>query len=157
MPRLGLDAELSVPVRIAYGLIGALLGITGGLGNALVSANLASIQGHLGLDPVQGGWLPAVYLMVNMSANMLLVKFRQHYGPIRFAEIGLPIYAAMTVLHLFVENYPMALLVRASSGLANAVVSTLAVLYMLQAFPKKSMATGLIIGLGISQLATPLA
>lgn len=157
MPGSASTPNHSIPVRIAYGLIGALLGITGGLGNALVSANLASIQGHLGLDPVQGGWLPAVYLMVNMSANMLLVKFRQQYGLIRFAEIGLPIYAAVTVLHLFVEDYPMALLVRAASGLAGAVVSTLAVLYMLQAFPKKSMATGLIIGLGISQLATPLA
>ena len=147
----------SAPVRVIYALIALLLGITGGLGTALVSANLPSIQGQLGLTPVQGAWLPAAYLMVNVSTNLILFKFRQQYGLRLFAEIGLPLYAAVTILHLFVESYPMALLVRGVSGFAGATISTLAIFYMLQAFPKAKLGQGLVVGLGISQLATPLA
>src|SRR5690606_18911168 len=66
----------SNPVRLAYALVAMLVGITGGLGNALFSANLAAIQGELGLTPEQGAWLPAAYLMVNVSTNLLLIKFR---------------------------------------------------------------------------------
>jgi MFS family permease len=144
-------------VRAAYALVALLLGLTGGLGNALISANLASIQGHLGLTPLQSAWLPAAYLMVNISTALLLVKFRQQYGLRRFAEIGLPIYVILTIAHVFIEGFAMAVFVRAASGFAGAVVSTLAVLYMLQAFKKADMGKGLILGLGISQLATPLA
>ncbi len=147
----------SNPVRLAYALVAMLVGITGGLGNALFSANLAAIQGELGLTPEQGAWLPAAYLMVNVSTNLLLIKFRQQYGLRRFAEIGLTIYALVTVTHIFVEGFGMAVFVRAVSGFAGATVSTLAVLYMLQAFRKADMPKGLIIGIGISQLATPLA
>ncbi|WP_242154221.1 MFS transporter [Sphingomonas sp. BAUL-RG-20F-R05-02] len=147
----------SVPVRLAYGAIALLLGITGGLGNALVSANLPNIQGQLGLTPVEGAWLPAAYLMVNVSANLVLFKFRQQFGLRRFAEIGLPLYALVTFLHLFVESYPMALFVRAVSGFAAGTISTLSTMYILQAFPKAKLGQGLVIGLGISQLATPLA
>ncbi len=143
--------------RLAYGLVSLLLGITGGLGTALVTANLPAIQGNLGLTPTQGAWLPAVYLMVNVSANLLLVKFRQQYGLKRFAEIGLSIYAALTLLHLLAHTYPMALFVRAASGFTGAAVSSLAVLYMIQAFGKARLPQGLILGIGISQLATPLA
>lgn len=144
-------------VRLAYALISILLGLTGGLGTALVSANLPTIQGELGLTPSQGAWLPAVYLMVNVSMNLLLVKFRQQYGMARFAEIGLPIYAALTLLHLFANTFAMAVLVRAASGAAGATVTTLATLYMLQAFGKKNVPRGFVLGIGISQLATPLA
>lgn len=145
------------PVRVAYITIAFLLGITGGLGNALVSANLQNIQGSLGLTPVQAAWLPAAYVMVNISTSLILLKFRQQFGLRLFAEIGLPLYAAATILHLIVDSYPTALLARGMSGFAGATISTLAIFYTLQAFPKARLAQGLVVGLGISQLATPLA
>lgn len=145
------------PVRIAYGLIALLIGVTGGLGTALLSANLPSIQGELGLTPFQGNWLTAAYMMVNISANLLVFKFRQQYGMRMFAEIGLSLYAFFTVLHLYINSFEMAVIVRAVSGFAGASVSTLAIFYMLQAFGKNRMVEGVIIGLGISQLTTPLA
>lgn len=144
-------------VRSAYAFVAVLLGITGGLGNALISANLANIQGHLGLTPSEAAWLPAAYLMVNLSTALLLVKFRQQYGLRRFAEIGLPIYVVLTVAHVFIDGFVMAVFVRAASGFAGATVSTLAVMYMLQAFGKADMGRALVLGIGISQLATPLA
>lgn len=54
--------EHTPAVRLAYLLTAVLVGITGGLGNALVTANLPAIQGQLGLTPVQGAWLPAAYI-----------------------------------------------------------------------------------------------
>lgn len=147
----------SWPVRAAYLAIAFLLGITGGLGNALISANLPTIQGELGLTPVEAAWLPGVYLMVNISTSLVLFKFRQQFGLRLFAEIGLPLYALATLLHLSAHTYPVALLVRAVCGFAGATISTLAIFYTLQAFPKAKLGQGLVVGLGISQLATPLA
>jgi len=144
-------------IRLAYALVALLVGLTGALGNALVSANLPNIQGHLGLTPAQGAWLPGAYVMVNVSVNLIMIKVRQQYGLRHFAELGLFIYLLAAIAHTFVDTFAMAVTVRAISGLAGAVCSTLAVLYMLQAFPKASLIKGLILGLGISQLATPIA
>ena len=144
-------------VRLAYALVALLVGITGGLGNALVSANLPAIQGSLGLTPSQGAWLPAAYIMVNVTANLLVFKFRQQYGLRLFAEMGLGLYVAVTLLHLLAGSFQTAVLVRAVSGFAGATTSTLTTLYMIQAFPKAYTGKALTLGMGVSQLATPLA
>lgn len=141
----------------AYAAIAVLVALTGGLGNALVSANLPQIQGQLGLSPAEGNWLLAAYLMANVSANLLLFKFRQQYGMRLFAELGLGIYAALAVLHLFVGSPATTLAVRAASGFAGAACTTLGTLYMLQAMPRRYVARMLIIGVGLAQLAVPVA
>lgn len=147
----------SVPRRIGYACVALLLGITGGLGNGLISANLPQIQGTLGLTPVQGQWLSAGYLMTSMSANLLLFKFRQQFGLRRFAQFGMPAYAAVTLLHLFVQTFAMAMVVRLVSGFVTSVYSSFAVLYMIQALPKRYTPQALVIGIGLTQLATPIA
>lgn len=157
LPGSAATLKHSAPVRASYFLIGLLLGITGGLGNALVSANLSSIQGSLGLTPVEGTWLVAAYLMVNISSNLVLFKFRQQYGLRLFAEIGLSLYAGVCILHLFVEGFASALFVRAISGFAAGTITAMSTMYVLQAFPKVRIGQALVIALGISQLATPLA
>ena len=144
-------------VRAAYACVALLVGITGGLGNALVTANLPTIQGQLGLTPSEGAWLPAAFVMVNITANMLVFKFRQQYGMRLFTEIGLGLYAAVTVLHLFVGGFAMAVAVRAASGFAAATATTLSMLYMLQAAPRAYTGKMVVLGVGIPQLATPLA
>jgi len=144
-------------VRVAYALVALLVGITGGLGNALVSANLPAIQGTLGLTPAQGAWLPASYIMVNVTTNLIVFKFRQQFGLRMFAEIGLALYAFLTLLHLIVGGFEMAVLVRAASGFAGAATSTLALLYMLQAAPREYTGKMVVLGVGVAQLATPLA
>jgi MFS family permease len=144
-------------IRFAYACVALLVGITGGLGNALVSANLPAIQGTLGLTPAEAAWLPAAYIMVNVTSNLMVFKFRQQFGLRLFAEIGLSLYAFVTLLHLLVGGFEMAILVRAVSGLAGATTSTLAMLYMLQAAPKKYTGKMLVLGVGIAQIATPLA
>ncbi len=147
----------SLPRRIAYVLVALLVGITGALGNALVTVNLASIQGELALTPMQGAWLPAAYATFNITANLLVFKFRQQYGARLFAEIGLAAYALLALLHLFVDGFATAVLVRAASGLAAAAASTMCVLYMLQSVPKQRMGQAVVIGVGVPQAAIPIA
>jgi MFS family permease len=143
--------------RVAYGVISVLLGLTGGFGNALISANTYTLQGALGLDPAQIAWLPTVYVMTNVSINLLLIKFRAQFGLRPFAMIFLGIYAALTFAHLFVRGFDTAILVRAASGMAGAAVSSLCLYYMMQALPTKWRLKALVIGIGIPQCATPLA
>ncbi|KQQ97331.1 MFS transporter [Massilia sp. Leaf139] len=144
-------------VRLAYAAVALLVGITGGLGNALVSANLPAIGGQLGLTPSEATWLPAAYVMVNITVNLVVFKFRQQYGLRLFTEIGLALYAAVTLLHLMVGGFTMAVAVRAVSGFAGAAATTLSMLYMLQAMPRAYTGKMVVVGVGIPQLATPLA
>ncbi|WMJ68445.1 MFS transporter [Stenotrophomonas sp. 24(2023)] len=143
--------------RVAYALVSLLVAITGGLGTALVTANLPFLQGQLGLTPAQGSWLVAAYAMVNVTVNLLAFKFRQQFGIRLFAEIGLGLYAALAVLHLFVGSFETTLLMRAASGFAGAACSTLCTLYMLQSLPRRYTGNLLVVGVGLSQLAIPVA
>lgn len=143
--------------RVAYALVAVLVGITGALGSGLVTANLPVLQGQLGLTPSQGAWLSAAYVMVNVTANLLVFKCRQQFGMRWFAEVGLGIYAMLALLHLAVGGFATTLMVRAASGLAGAACSTLCLLYMLQSMPRTHTGKMLVIGVGIGQLAAPLA
>jgi MFS family permease len=143
--------------RLAYGLVGLLVITTSGLGTGLVSANLQNIQGHLGLTPSEAAWLPAVYVMFNASANLILFKCRQRFGIRHFAEAGIAAYVLLCVLHLVVADYPTALLLRAVAGFAAAPMSALGMFYLMQAFPLKHLGRALCLALGLMQAMTPLA
>lgn len=143
--------------RAAYALVSLLVAITGGLGTALVTANLPFLQGQLGLTPTQGSWLVSAYAMVNVTVNLLAFKFRQQFGIRLFAEIGLGLYAVLALLHLAVGSFETTLMMRAASGFAGAACTTLGTLYMLQAAPRRYTGNMLVIGVGLSQLAVPIA
>ncbi len=143
--------------RACYALVAVLVGLTGGLGNALFTANLPTIQGQLGLTSAEAAWLTGAYVTFNVTANLLVYKFRQQYGMRLFAEIGLGVYAVLSVLHLLLGSPQSLLLLRAASGLAAAACTSLGTLYMLQALPRTYVLKMLVLGVGISQVATPLA
>jgi MFS family permease len=143
--------------RIAYLLVGFIVAITGGLGNALVSVNLPYLQGSLGVYSAEIQWLPAAYVMANVSMNLLLVKFRQQYGLRLFTELFLVLYAAATVAHLFVHGLASAIAVRAAHGMSGAALTTLGLYYTLQAFPAQHRLKAVVFGIGFSQLAVPMA
>ncbi|AZD47846.1 MFS transporter [Pseudomonas chlororaphis] len=143
--------------RLAYALVGLLVAITGGLGNSLVVANLPYLQGALGATTAEMAWLPAAYVMTNVSMNLLLVKFRQQFGLRAFTEVFLVLYALVTFGHLFVNDLSSAIAVRAAHGMVGAALSSLGLYYMVQAFPAKWRMKALVLGLGASQLALPLA
>jgi MFS family permease len=143
--------------RIAFLVVGFIVAITGGLGNALVSVNLPYLQGSLGVFTTEIQWLPAAYVMANVSMNLLLVKFRQQYGLRLFTELFLVLYAVVTVAHLFVHGLGSAIAVRAAHGMSGAALTTLGLYYTLQAFPAKHRLKGAVLGIGFSQLAIPMA
>lgn len=137
--------------RIAYGLIGVLLGLTAGFGNALITANTTTLQGALGLDPAEIAWLPTVYVMTNVSINLLMIKFRQEFGLRPFAIIFLALYVVVTFAHLFVRDFSSAVLVRAAGGMAGAPISSLALYYLMQSFPAKWRLRAVVVGIGVPQ------
>ena len=147
----------SPPKRAAYAIVGFIVAMTGGLGNALVTANLLNLQGSLGAYASEMAWLPAAYVMTNVSMNILLVKFRQQFGLRLFTEAFLLLYALVTFAHLFVNDLGSAIAVRAAHGMVGAALTSLGLYYTLQAFPAKHRLKGLVLGLGFSQLALPLA
>src|SRR4249919_1459157 len=141
----------------AYGSIGVLAGLTGGLGNALVSANISYFQGTLGLTAEEAAWIPAAYATTYICANLILVKFRQEFGLQFFLKLVLVGYIGATLMHLLVHGFWSAMLVRAVSGLAAAGLTTLGVLTWFQAMPAPKRIHGVMIGVSVPQLATPLA
>ncbi|WP_145193410.1 MFS transporter [Pseudomonas sp. URMO17WK12:I11] len=143
--------------RVAFGVVGLLVAITGGLGNALVTANLVFLQGALGATSAEMAWLPAAYVMTNVSMNLLLVKFRQQFGLRAFTEVFLVLYVLVTFAHLLVNDLQSAVAVRAAHGMVGAALSSLGLYYMIQAFPERWRLKAMVLGLGASQLALPLA
>lgn len=143
--------------RIAYFAIGVLLGLTGGLSNGLLLANLTQIQGSLGLTTVEGGWLSAIYSMTSVCMSMLLIKFRQQFGLQRFIRLSLAAFLAVTVLQVFVHSYSVELLVRGAAGIVASGLTTLCFFYIMQAMPAAARLGGMVIGFGLVQLGIPLA
>ncbi len=146
-----------MPRRVGYFCVGVLIGLTAGFGNALVIANLNNIQGVFGLYSDQAAWLSTVYVMTNVCASMLLIKFRQQYGLQHFARLFLLGYVVITLAHIFVHTFETALLVRAANGIAASGLSTLALYYMIQSMPAAHRLKAIVLGIGVPQLATPLA
>ena len=146
-----------VPKRFLYFFIGLFITLSAGLSNGFITANLPAIQGEYGLTPLEAAWIPAIFVMANVSSNLILFKARQQYGLRFFSEIGLIVFIAVLILHLFVRDFEMALFVRFISGLTAAPLSSLGIYYTMQAFKREDMAKGLYLGLGFQQLGLPLA
>lgn len=143
--------------RIGYFCTGVLVSLTGGFVNGLLTANLQQIQGSLGLTSVEAGWLTAVYSMSNVCMSLLLIKFRQQFGIQRFTRIFLAAFLLLSTAQLFVHSFGTELIVRAASGVVASGLSTLGLFFFMQAMPAKWRLNGLVLGIGVSQLALPLA
>lgn len=147
----------SPPKRVAYGIVGLLVCLTGALGNAVVTANLQNLQGTFAAWSTEIAWLPAVYVMTNVSINLLLVKFRQQFGLRAFTEGFLVLYVLVTFFHLFVNDLSSAIMVRAAHGMVAAALSSLGIYYQVQAWPARHRLKALTIGITGSSLAIPIA
>ena len=155
----GSPAAIAHPTykRYLYFIIGLFVAISGSLSNGFITANLPLIQGEYGLTPSEAAWIPAAYVMANVSSNLILFKARQQYGLRLFSEIGLVVFIAVMVLHLYVHTFEMAVFVRIVSGLVAAPLSSLGMYYIMQAFSRANFGRGLYLALGFQQLGIPLA
>jgi len=147
----------TAPWRLAYAGTGVLITATGSIGNAIVTANTPQLAGALGVSLVEAAWLPVVFVMTNACMNLLLIKFRMQYGLRLFAQIFLVAYVLIGLGTLLFEDYQSLLIARGFAGMAAAALSTLGILYLIQAFPPKLRIGGLLTGIGISGLAIPAA
>lgn len=147
------------PIRATiYASASILLGLTQGLGLNLVAANLTGLQGPLHATQIEVNWLTAAYMATNITGTLFLYKVRTQFGLRRFAEIGLIIYALVTIAHLFSNDLRSAIAVRAVMGIAAAPLSTLAFYYMLEWLPPaRKLTIGIAFGVLGGQIAAPLA
>jgi MFS family permease len=67
------------------------------------------------------------------------------------------LYALATLAHLFVHGLASAIAVRAASGICGAALTVLGLYYTLQGFPAQHRLKGVVLGIGFSQLALPIA
>jgi MFS family permease len=143
--------------RFAYGAVALGVGICATFGNALVTVNVASLAGALGGYQVQAQWLPSLYVAMNASANLLLIKGRTQYGIPAISRVVILLYGAMAVLQFLFPGYAAAVAIRAASGVAGAGLTTVALYSMMQALPAKWRLSALAVGIILPQLGTPLA
>lgn len=146
-----------MPRRVAYAAIGVLLSVTSGLANGLLLANLQPIQGAFGLTAVEAGWLSGAYSISNVCTSFVLLKFRQQFGIQRFTRVFLLAFVLLMGTQVWVQTYRLELGVRAVAGIVAAGFTPLGFFYIMQAMPAKSRIGGILIGVGLSQVATPLA
>jgi len=143
--------------RIGYAVIGVIIALTGGLSNGLLIANLPQIQGALGITSVEGGWLTAAYSMTNLCTGFLLIKARQQFGLQQITRIFLLGFVALTGLQVLAHSYETELFIRALAGIIAAGFTPLGFFYIMQSMSAKTRMSGMIIGVGLSQVALPLS
>src|SRR5262245_5668066 len=132
-------------------------GITATLGNALISTNVPSLAGSLGEYVAAVSLLPAAYVAMNATGNLTMVKARIQWGIPVATKGALGLYAAAALLQFLFPNYALALVTRATSGLAASALITLSIYYLFQVVPPKFRPHALVGGIGLTQLGTPLA
>lgn len=150
-------APESNTVAWPYVLTSILLGITQGLGMNLVNSNLLGIQGSLGATSVEASWLLAAYFATNIPATLLLTKIRYQFGLRWFADVTISVYFILGLTHLFTNHLGSAIAIRAALGLAAAPISSLTMLYMLQALPQAKALYSVVLAFAFMQLGVPLS
>ncbi|MBO9709310.1 MAG: transporter [Caulobacter sp.] len=142
---------------LSYGAVSLLLGMTQGLGANLINNNLPWIQGSLGAYTSEATWLSIAYTAANATIGLLAVKFRFQYGLRLFADLGLGLFIVIGLAHLLSNDLRSAIAVRAAAGMAASALSTLTLLYMIEAVPPERRVMGIALGVGWAQLALPLS
>jgi MFS family permease len=143
--------------RRLYGLVGVLLGLSGGMNNALVSVNLPYLLGSLRADASEAAWVSIAYSMTYVSMNLLLVRFRQQFGLRLFAMLALSGFCLSILAHVLVKGLAGAVLIHAFAGVATAPFTTMSVYYLMASLPPATAFRGVILGLGLSQIPAYLA
>jgi hypothetical protein len=157
MPGSPYTPALSTPRRIACFCVALLTGPASTFGNALVTTNVPSLAGEMGVFVAQASLLPAIYVAMNATANLTLVKARSQFG-IPLVLNGLLIaYVLAGLLQFVAPTYAAAVVIRGVDGLTAAVLITIANLYLMQALPGKYRPLALVMGISLAQMGPPLA
>lgn len=143
--------------RGAYACVALVCAVAATLGNGLISTNVPSLAGSLGEYVAAVTLLPAVYVAMNASANLSVVKARIEWGIPAVTQGLLGVYALAALLQLIFPNFAFAVITRAANGLSAAALITVAIYYLFQVFPPKLRPVALVVGIALIQLGVPLA
>ncbi|AZB57739.1 MFS transporter [Cereibacter sphaeroides] len=135
-----------LPLRQGWPYFAAavIVGLSQGLGQGFVSANIPQFAGDLGVTTTEASWLMAAYMIPRASLPLMLVKIRTQFGLRRFAEVGIVLYALVAFASLWISDLRSAVVVQFLSGVASAPLSTLGFLYMLEPLsPQNKMRIGI--------------
>jgi MFS family permease len=157
MPGSPATPDHPVARRVVYAAIGALIALTAGLSNGLLVANLPQIQGAFGLSSVEAAWISAAYSMTNVAAGFMIAKMRQQFGLQVLTRIFLASFVLLTGAQVLVHSFGMEIAVRAAGGMIASGFTPLGFFYIMQAMSPAARIKGIVIGVGLSQVALPLA
>ncbi|OAN58491.1 hypothetical protein [Sphingomonas sp. TDK1] len=149
--------RLSFGNRCVYALSAMVLAMASGLGNALITTNLFSMAGNMGLYVAEANLLLAVFVAFNATANLLLVKARIQFGIPACMHAILGTLILGEVIALCFPSLGTTILARAISGVASGGLTTLGLYSVFQVFPLRLRPAAVIVGFSLPQLAIPLA
>lgn len=119
----------------SYFCASVLVWMTQGFGMNMTSVNIPQIAGAFGASISEATWLNAAYMAPNVSLSILLVKIRNQFGLRMFTVVSIVSFSAAALLHVYVVDLRTAVILRFFAGIAAAPMSTLGMLYMMEAFP----------------------
>ena len=142
--------------RAAYLAIGLFMGLVGGAQNGFLLANTAALQAEFALTPVEAGWLTVAFYSTYATMSMLLFRARQELGIQPFVRWAMAGLVAANFVQLTEPGYYPELAARAVAGITASGLSALSIYYLMQGLPAKLRVGGLVISLGLAQIAFPL-
>lgn len=142
--------------RAAYLAIGTFIGLVGGAQNGFVLANSAALQAEFALTPVEAGWMTVAFYTTYASMSMLLFRVRQEFGIQLFVRWAMAGLVAANFVQLIGPGYYPELGARAVAGIAASGLSALTIYYLMQGLPPAMRTVGLVLSLGLTQVAFPL-
>ena len=95
--------------------------------------------------------------MAYACMSILFFKIRKAYGLQRFVRITLFAQLAASLLQLVYHHYEVELVARVAAAVAASGLLVLAIYYLMQGFVGTKKLVGLVFGLGLMQVGTPLA
>ncbi|MBH1945043.1 MFS transporter [Erythrobacter sp. YJ-T3-07] len=142
--------------RAAYLAIGLFIGLVGGSQNGFLLANSGALQAEFALTPVESGWLTVAFYSTYSCMSMLLFRVRQQFGIQPFVRWAMAGLVAANFVQMIGPGYYPELAARAVAGIAASGLSALTIYYLMQGLPAAMRVAGLVISIGLSQIAFPL-
>lgn len=142
--------------RAAYLAIGVFIGLVGGAQNGFLLANTPALQAEFALTPVEAGWMTVAFYATYATMSMLLFRVRQEFGIQLFVRWAMAGLVLANFVQLIGPGYHAELAARAVAGVAASGLSALTIYYLMQGLPPAMRTVGLVLSLGLAQIAFPL-
>ncbi len=132
------------------------IGLVGGAQNGFLLANTPALQAEFALTPVEAGWMTVAFYATYATMSMLLFRVRQEFGIQLFVRWAMAGLVLANFVQLIGPGYHAELAARAVAGIAASGLSALTIYYLMQGLPPAMRTVGLVLSLGLAQIAFPL-